>query len=325
MTPKSIKTVYRYRQINEKTLDTLAHDKVYFAHPASFNDPLDCKPTIESDSSNDDLRELLRILVTTRIERETEHLLKKAKLKSEKAREFARKRASIEASRELSDIEYNANDPEYCDITNIQEHLLRYQIEKEILKHYERGVCCFSSSYNNPVLWSHYGDQHRGICIVYDSDRLPKPIINLVDYGGERNIKTSLIFDAVVKKSSTALEALEKSILLRKAKEWKYEKEWRMIGEIGESDSPLRMREIIFGVRCSASMKLMIVRAMEDRLEKLKFSEMQYVAGSYKLKKKQMDGEDVAFLPYTALSATEAFEELEPLTTPQNSPISGSA
>lgn len=28
-----------------------------------------------------------------------------------------------------------------------------------------RGVLCFSRGWHNPLLWSHYGDKHRGICL----------------------------------------------------------------------------------------------------------------------------------------------------------------
>src|ERR1700733_7795266 len=30
------------------------------------------------------------------------------------------------------------------------------------------GVLCFSRSWQNALLWSHYGDKHRGICLGID-------------------------------------------------------------------------------------------------------------------------------------------------------------
>jgi len=30
------------------------------------------------------------------------------------------------------------------------------------------GVMCFSSTWKNPVMWSHYADQHRGICLGFE-------------------------------------------------------------------------------------------------------------------------------------------------------------
>jgi DUF2971 family protein len=30
------------------------------------------------------------------------------------------------------------------------------------------GVVCFSRDWHNPVLWSHYGEKHKGICLGFD-------------------------------------------------------------------------------------------------------------------------------------------------------------
>ena len=30
------------------------------------------------------------------------------------------------------------------------------------------GLLCFSEQWKNPVLWSHYADSHRGICLGFD-------------------------------------------------------------------------------------------------------------------------------------------------------------
>jgi len=29
------------------------------------------------------------------------------------------------------------------------------------------GILCFSSKWSNPVQWSHYGDRHKGLCLVF--------------------------------------------------------------------------------------------------------------------------------------------------------------
>lgn len=34
--------------------------------------------------------------------------------------------------------------------------------------HESRGILCFSRGWYNPVLWSHYADKHRGICLGFD-------------------------------------------------------------------------------------------------------------------------------------------------------------
>src|SRR5690606_10306833 len=100
---------------------------------------------------------------------------------------------------ELARIDYYATDPEYqTGVEEAKTWLLTHGIEEELLRDYERGVCCFSASFSSPLLWSHYSDQHRGLCIGYDLDRLPKPAPQQVIYGGSRIIKTSTVIRAFV-------------------------------------------------------------------------------------------------------------------------------
>ena len=36
------------------------------------------------------------------------------------------------------------------------------------------GIRCFSATYNNILMWSHYADGHRGLCIEFDAKELLK-------------------------------------------------------------------------------------------------------------------------------------------------------
>ena len=39
------------------------------------------------------------------------------------------------------------------------------------------GMLCFSRTWKNPVLWSHYADKHKGICLGFDvPDSLVMPV-----------------------------------------------------------------------------------------------------------------------------------------------------
>ncbi len=45
------------------------------------------------------------------------------------------------------------------------------------------GVICFSKRWSNPVLWAHYADKHRGICLGFD---VPDSLIEEISYSGRR-------------------------------------------------------------------------------------------------------------------------------------------
>lgn len=303
-------TYYRYRVFSSNTLDSLCRDTLYFSNPSSFNDPLDSSPTLECDSSNDNLRSLLAFLVRRRVQTEVLNNLKQAKMKDDDAQHHAISHAHSEAIRELQDIAYHATNPDYeVEVAEAESWLLVVEIERELLKYYERGVCCFSKTYSNPLLWSHYGDQHQGICIGYGLERNPIPKLDKVIYGGDRSIKTSALINAFIDDDDEQAKAeLDRDVLLRKAKGWKYEDEWRLIGKQGVQDSPLLLKEVIFGLRCASSIVHAVVNALAGRENDTQFFEMYTVRGSYTLHRRPLDIAELgAYLPRTSKSGIEIF------------------
>ncbi|MBR3816148.1 MAG: DUF2971 domain-containing protein [Clostridia bacterium] len=93
---------------------------------------------------------------------------------------------------------------------------------------------CFTEDYKNNLMWAHYADCYRGVCIQYDVKRI-KDIemfnsIFPVSYTKKREFYASV--DSLVDYFSgeKELKATEdtKGIFLQKSEHWKYEKEWRL-------------------------------------------------------------------------------------------------
>jgi len=224
------KKIYRYQSISARTIESLCNDTLYFADPTAFNDPLDCKPTVVSDSDNATLRMILAELIKRRVAAETRAALRKARLQGEKAEAHANRSGEQAAERELANIAYNATDPEFeVSKEKAECWLLTSEIQREILKQYDRGVCCFSTAADNPLLWSHYADKHQGVCIGYGLARVPKPKLQKVIYGGSRSVRTSLIAHALFDNDQEAQNLLDRDVLLRKAPSWRYERECRLL------------------------------------------------------------------------------------------------
>lgn len=300
---------YRYRAFNTDTLDSLCHDTLHFAHPGTFNDPLDCNPTVECDSDLEQLRALLALLVRRRVSAEVLESLRKARLRGERAIAHADKRAQAEAARQLADIAYHATNPEYSvGEGEAEAWLLTQEIEKELFRHYERGVCCFSTTYSSPLLWSHYGEQHRGLCVGYGTDRVPKPRLQRAVYGGSRAIRTSTLVRAFLQDDRNATDELDRDVLLRKARGWSYEREWRLIGVQGLQDSPLLLKEITFGLRCPSSVMHAVVQSLLRREKPVGFYEIYEVRSRYVLRRRALDVDELSvYLPKTAASGIEMF------------------
>lgn len=49
-TPKKL---FKYKKFNDDCMELIIDDYLYFANPAQFNDPLDCKVTILDDVGNE--------------------------------------------------------------------------------------------------------------------------------------------------------------------------------------------------------------------------------------------------------------------------------
>jgi hypothetical protein len=303
--------IYRYRGFSEYTVDNLCTDQLYFANPISFNDPMDCQPTIESDSNNVELRGLLSEFIIKRVEAETLSTLESAEIHLQNSNSYASNLAKTKARDELARISYYATDPDYreqgLNINETENWLLLCGIQREILDKYNKGVCCFSSTYESSLLWSHYGAQHQGLCVGYNFDRKPTPILHKVIYDDDRVLKTSLISQAILQNDLDAKKKLDDHVLLRKAKSWEYEKEWRIFDSVGLNDSPLAMTDITFGLRCPSTIVHTIVSALKDRKSSIEFYKMSQVRGSYKLQRKPVDDGMPSSFPKIAKSSFEIF------------------
>ncbi|MCR9365461.1 DUF2971 domain-containing protein [Vibrio antiquarius] len=304
--------VYRYRNFSELTLDSLCLDKLYFANPSSFNDPMDCQPTVISDSSKQELQAILYELVKRRVSSEALSSLKKAKYNKDDAKDYSIQLANNTASKALADIAYYATNPDYeesnISVEDAECWILTCDIQTELLKQYDKGVCCFSSTPDSSLLWSHYGDQHRGLCIGYSLKRKPIPTLHKVDYSDDRCLHTSLIARAILNNEFSAKKELDNTVLLRKATPWKYESEWRLFDHVGLNDSPLEMIDITFGLRCPSSIIHTVVSALKDRISEFSFFQITQKRGSYALQRESIDlGEMASYYPRVSRSGIEIF------------------
>lgn len=120
------------------------------------------------------------------------------------------------------------------------------------------GVICFSETWKSNLMWAHYADKHRGLCLGFD---IPEgPTLTKIKYVKSRieipeNFKESL--DGIVKD-------IFPTILEAKSSQWAYEKERRLRIRLQEKrdgiyyqkfDSILTLSEVIIGSRCKLSIE----------------------------------------------------------------------
>jgi hypothetical protein len=116
------------------------------------------------------------------------------------------------------------------------------------------GLICFSSQWQNPVMWSHYGDKHKGICLGFDVD---DEILKKVKYiSKRRSFKIGETLDNHKIDSALLSEAVK-----YKFREWSYEREYRGIVPLEEREAnghyfvnfsdDLVLKEVIIGAHCN--------------------------------------------------------------------------
>ena len=155
------------------------------------------------------------------------------------------------------------NDPFDCRL--ISEYINNPSMQIAFSKIGIPKVMSLSISNDNPLLWSHYADEHRGICIGYKfnlSTLIKNRIIsNIVKYSDRRkplNVELLENLNSAVIAENKQIPLLPKKHLLNsmilKSDEWEYEKEFRLIsfGDSILSDNNLfTINNIDFGYLCS--------------------------------------------------------------------------
>jgi hypothetical protein len=107
-----------------------------------------------------------------------------------------------------------------------------------------RGLVCLARGWTNPVLWAHYSDKHRGMCLGFD---VRDGVALQVKYSGKR-----------IPWQEPDLEFMQQ-ILWTKFEGWQYENEVRIYATRDEEEGGIyfkdfgddfKLREVILGHRC---------------------------------------------------------------------------
>jgi Protein of unknown function (DUF2971) len=138
-------------------------------------------------------------------------------------------------------------------------HLRQATVDFKKLHDSQAGMLCFSQNWINPVLWSHYADNHKGICLGFD---LLRTHAQEIRYERDRLLKElEQADDDPNKLSSTS----QKLLVCTKSEHWSYEKEIRVPLKLADTmqegslyfypfGDVLQLSEVILGERCSYSL-----------------------------------------------------------------------
>jgi hypothetical protein len=219
----------KYEKERRKQLEgMLLNNELYAATSEKFNDPFDAQADYRIEQREEGLRELVYTYLRAR-------------------------GASEDQARAIVTDELTANPEAIAAEMKVNHQKLLGQL----------GVCSLSAAPNDPLLWAHYAQNHRGIALQYQPSLDPQALQpHQVEYSSTYPIVDNF-FD--LKQRDIF------SPLLRKSPSWAYEREWRVL----RPDAPNRtfqvrpeaLTGVLLGMRISDS-DHDYIRALIDRRDK---------------------------------------------------------
>jgi hypothetical protein len=155
---------------------------------------------------------------------------------------------------------------------------LRKKDQERISEFARMRVACFTEKLDSILLWSHYADGHKGLCLEFDTHYFP-----FHNQQGLHRVIYNRFYPALSPYDIIGSPTKLVDSLVTKAKIWEYEHEWRLIQDVDgvsllEYD-PRALTGIYFGCFMSDDQKKSIAKipAKSDaRLFCMKRSQSKY-------------------------------------------------
>ena len=193
--------LYKYQPLSAVTLAALKVRTIWFGPLDALNDPFDCAvPLRYAEVTASECRRLLdgKEGSWTNIARDPRYV-----------------NVSGQPTREMCDGVAKAG---------------RDVVERFAADNYSTlGITCFSETPDNPLLWSHYGGAHRGLCLEFDTSSPWLSKLHQVRYADDSH-EINLV-DALLGDHSQIL-----STTLTKSACWSYEREWRALHRVAKTN-----------------------------------------------------------------------------------------
>jgi Protein of unknown function (DUF2971) len=111
-------------------------------------------------------------------------------------------------------------------------------------------ICSLSQGIDSPTMWAHYAKEHKGISIAVDFSKNMSEVIK-VDYRDH-------LFAPTLNSHGLDNENYDIQALSVKLKDWKYEREYRVIQSAEYYSISKRIKYVQFGVRTPSVIKMAI-------------------------------------------------------------------
>lgn len=192
---RRLKRLYHWQRFDEGRLEAILRDNaIYCSRPSDFNDPWDCRPFFNTDLLSDPAELRKHIDWAVRICRR------------------AGKMSETDIARMQDELRDRA----------VLERMVRQgamETQQAVMERYR--VYCLCPDVTNALMWAHYADSHRGICLEFNVRNEVICCALEVQYFPE--------FPMTRQYSDDLAENLLP--LIAKSEMWKYENEYRLVAQ----------------------------------------------------------------------------------------------
>ena len=136
-------------------------------------------------------------------------------------------------------------------------------LENEVLGGRKIGIVCLSETDKNTIMYAHYSQNHEGLCLGFEVD--------IYDSGSARAnpfLASKVIYDGTYPVLSGNQDSKEqyKKLFLCKHKDWRYEKEWRIVNFLIEDEkdrlmkfqNDMPLKKVVLGIKTKPYVKRLI-------------------------------------------------------------------
>ncbi|WP_323083783.1 DUF2971 domain-containing protein, partial [Aeromonas jandaei] len=90
------------------------------------------------------------------------------------------------------------------------------------------GITAMTETHDNILMWSHYANSHKGVCIGYDTDKICDENMQLLPV---KYLENRFEESDIVRCSNLAetFDKVEYKVVTTKSPQWQYEKEYRYV------------------------------------------------------------------------------------------------
>jgi len=186
--------LYKYKKINDFTVEEIINSYLVFSSPFLFNDVFDCQIPVDVS------------LPANRFPNDLSSMIEKIFYDDMKYIDFLKKKM-------VPDLENRK--VEYF------EHVVKKIMERQ-------RITCFTDDFNNFPMWAHYADDNQGLCLEFTIDETEDSFWGFVSKVHYTNEFPMICYPEDLSNPEVSVHQFKEQVLTKHEK-WSYENEYRIV------------------------------------------------------------------------------------------------